>query len=93
MPRPAGRSSNFASDTHVLYAGWVMGHMSKADLPFQPVLDDQGNYTNRVTVTTPEGVVITLIIPPPPDDWRFDFGAVSAPLPFATANATTETPT
>ena len=65
------RTSNFASDNHVLYAGWIMGHMVKAGLPFTPVVDPDGNYTNRVTVTTPEGVVITLLIPAPPDDWKF----------------------
>jgi hypothetical protein len=81
MPRPAGRSSNFASDTHVLYCGWVMGHMARAGLPFQPVLDDEGNYTNRVEVTTLEGVVVTLIVPPPPDDWRFDYSAPQTPTP------------
>lgn len=64
-------TSNFVNDNHVLYAGWVMGTMVKAGLPFAPVRDDQGNYTNRVTTTTPDGVVITLLIPAPPEDWTF----------------------
>jgi len=78
MPaKSPGRSSNFVSDQHVLYVGWVLGHMQKAELPFTPVTDEHGNLTNRVTVPTPVGVVLTLIIPPPPDDWKFTLDGAS----------------
>ena len=70
MPRASRPPSNFTSDRHVLYAGWVMGQMLRSGLPFEPVLDPEGNYTNRVTVGPPQGGQrITLVIPPPPDDW------------------------
>jgi len=71
MTKPAGRPSNFVSDQHTLYCGWVMGLMVKAGLPFEPVADEHGNFTNRVSVPTLSGVGITLLIPPPPDDWKF----------------------
>lgn len=76
-PKASSRPSNFVSDQHVLFCGWVLGHMVRSGLPFEPVRDADGNYTNRVNVTTPEGVVFTLIIPPPPDDWKFTPGAES----------------
>ena len=71
MPRAARAPSNFVNDLHVLYAGWVLGAMIKAGLTgIEPVYDEAGMVTNRVTVTTPDGAV-TLVIPPPPDGWRF----------------------
>ena len=71
MPRQARPQSSFVNDSHVLYTGWVLGSMVKAGLPFTPVYDSEGIVTNRVQVTTPDGVVITLLVPPPPDDWTF----------------------
>ena len=61
MTKPAGRPSNFVSDQHTLYCGWVMGLMVKAGLPFEPVADEHGNFTNRVSVPTLSGVGITLL--------------------------------
>lgn len=73
MPRPARPASNFTSDRHTLYAGWVLGELIRSGLPVEPVRDASGNYTNRITVNPPLGGesahAVTLMIPPPPDDW------------------------
>lgn len=68
MPRASRPPSNFTSDNHTLYAGWVLGELAKQKLPLKAVRDDQGNYTNRVTLDA-GGASVTLLIPPPPDDW------------------------
>jgi hypothetical protein len=59
----------FDSDRHALYVGWVVGIAQKHGLRPYPVTDDDGNYTDRVVVRTPGGYDITVIVPPPPDDW------------------------
>jgi hypothetical protein len=83
MPRASRPASNFTSDRHVLYAGWVMGEMIRSGLPFVPIRDADGNYTNRVTLAPPLGgdnaPQITLLIPPPPDDWDLLNGGTSGP--------------
>jgi len=74
MPTKPSRKSNFVSDNHALYCGQVLGLMMKAGLPFEPVVDDDGDLTNRVTVATSlPNLTITLLIPPPPDGWKMDF--------------------
>jgi len=76
MPRsatPAHPPSNFASDNHALYFGWILGLMVKSGLPVQPVVDDDGNYTNRVLLDLAGGLPqVQLLIPVPPDGWKFD---------------------
>jgi hypothetical protein len=82
MPRASRPPSNFTSDRHVLYAGWVMGEMLRTGLPFEPVVDADGNYTNRFVINPPAGSdtpKITLVIPPPPDDWNLFNGDTSGP--------------
>jgi len=66
MPR---NPSNFESDRHTLYAGWVIGELLRSGTDATPVRDDDGNYTNRLVLNHHGGSRITLIIPPPPSDW------------------------
>lgn len=61
--------SNFVDDRHNLYCGWVFGLALKYDLPLQPIYDD-GNFTNRMAMALPNGITITIVVPPPPDDWQ-----------------------
>lgn len=78
MPRSARPASNFTSDRHTLYAGWVLAQLLRSGLPVTPVRDADGNYTNRVHVHPPLGgdpKPVTLMIPPPPDDWDLFNGA------------------
>jgi len=69
MPRAQVPASNFTSDRHVLYAGWVLGELMRCLPTVTPIRDTEGNYTNRVTLTLEGDATITLLIPPPPDDW------------------------
>jgi hypothetical protein len=73
MPRTAPTRHNFTSDNHALYAATVLRLMAQNGLPVTPVLDGDNSYTNRVELALPStGGTITLLIPPPPDTWRFD---------------------
>lgn len=59
--------SNFADDRHALYVGWVLGTAHKHGA--EPVLDEDGNYTDRISV--PIGAQsITVLVPPPPAHWK-----------------------
>ena len=57
------------SARHAHYAGWVIGLAQGHDLPVEPELDDNGNHTDRFTLAL-GGHTITLVVPPPPDDWE-----------------------
>jgi hypothetical protein len=72
---------NFVDDRHALYAGWVLGVALNNGLDALPVVDADGNATDRITVQLQRpadvfepvvDVTITLVVPPPPDDWRLD---------------------
>ena len=71
MPRTPAPPPPSMTTNHALYVGWVLGLAAKAGLAVTPVLDDDGNYTNRIMVPVGEQP-ITLLIPAPPDTWRFD---------------------
>ena len=66
---------HFIGDRHALYVGWVCGIAMRNGIYVRNVLDDDGNYTDRITVELydptqrPVKVTMTLVIPPPPDDW------------------------
>lgn len=64
----------FVDDRHALYAGWVLGIAKRNGVPLEPVVDDDGNYTDRLTAELKDSdwgpVTITLVVPPPPDDWK-----------------------
>lgn len=56
---------------HALYVGWVLGIALRHDVLATPVLDEDENYTDHLEVYVPaNGVTITVIVPPPPDDWE-----------------------
>jgi hypothetical protein len=61
--------SNFKNERHNLYCGWVMGQAVKFGIVAEPVIDDDGNYTDRVRLPEIDGVAIELVIPEPPAEW------------------------
>jgi len=64
--------SNFLSDRHTLYVGWVLGIALSNGLDVVPVVDEAGNYTDRLQLLLDGGspaVTITIVIPEPPEDW------------------------
>ena len=60
--------SNFESDAHALYTGWVIGRMIKEEMPVVPRVDEQGDYKPEVDLDI-GGYIVTLVIPSPPDEW------------------------
>jgi hypothetical protein len=64
---------NFTDDRHALYAGWVIGTAMRHGVQLEPIVDDDGNYTDQLRLVH-AGLDITLIVPPPPDDWKFPDG-------------------
>ena len=64
--------SNFISDRHSLYVGWVIGIAHRNGVPLEPVRDDAGDWTDRAELTLSPHVTITLVVPPPPDDWTLE---------------------
>lgn len=67
--------TNFVDERHCLYVGWVVGIALRNGVPAKPILDDAGNYTDRIAFTgwdASDGVVveITMIVPPPPVEWE-----------------------
>jgi hypothetical protein len=67
---------HFEDATHALYVGWVLGLAMRQGLPLYPVVDEDGDYTDELRFELPidgdDTFVLTLTVPPPPDDWRFD---------------------
>ena len=64
----------FVDDRHALYVGWVLGCAMRAGVDARPVVDDDGNYTDRLVIELPDqaepvAYTITVVVPPPPDDW------------------------
>ena len=65
-------TEHFVDDNHALYVGWVLGIALRMGVPARPVMDDDGNYTDRMVVEFGPNVTIALVVPPPPDDWSPD---------------------
>jgi len=59
---------------HALYAGCVVALALQQGLALEPLMDAEGNYTAEFMVTLrpsrADAIVVTLVIPPPSDDWR-----------------------
>ena len=59
---------------HAQYVSWVAGLATKNGLDVRPILDDAGNWTDRLEcflrpyLLGPR-VVVTLVVPPPLEDW------------------------
>jgi hypothetical protein len=68
--------SNFESDRHALYVGWVVGMARKHGLRVIPVIDDHGDYTDHIEVELPANETrygidhITVVIGAPPEEWH-----------------------
>jgi hypothetical protein len=65
----------FVDDRHAQYAGWVLGIALKNGVPVTNVVDEHGNHTDRLQLELhdpkqrPTKLMVTLVVPPPPDDW------------------------
>lgn len=66
------QQAHFIDDRHALYVGWVRGIAHRHHVPLEPVFDEAGNYTDRLSMTLSERVTLTFVVPPPPDDWSID---------------------
>lgn len=55
-------------ERHALYVGWALGIAHRNGVRAEPVIDDDGNYTNRLRIPALDPR-LELIVPPPPDDW------------------------
>lgn len=62
----------FVDDRHALYAGSIIGIAMREGVVAHPVVDDDGNYTDRIWI---EGLGVELVVPEPPADWTLDGGA------------------
>ena len=73
LAEPPFNSGHFAGgDRHALYVGWVLGLAMRHGLPVTLVDDEHGNHTDRLAVIVSPTLTITVVVPPPPDDWTFD---------------------
>lgn len=57
------------NDRHALYVGWTLGIAMRHGIAARPVVDGNGDYTDLLLIEAPDGITITLAVPPPPDDW------------------------
>lgn len=65
------KPSNYQSDDHVLFAGMLLGLAWRHRLPVSIVTDDDGDYLPQWTLDMPglpNGVKLTVHVPPPPAD-------------------------
>lgn len=61
---------------HALYAGWVLGIARRNGIDAQPVLDDAGNYTDRIAFPVAGYAVnVVVVVPPPPAGWSLPAGS------------------
>lgn len=60
---------HFANDRHALYAGWLIGTAMREGVVIHPIVNQDGNYTDRIWVAS---LNAELVVPEPPDDWDFD---------------------
>ena len=60
---------------HAQYVGWMCGIARKNGVPLLPVLADDGGYSDQLGLSlfpagTEQRLKLTVVVPPPPDDWR-----------------------
>lgn len=60
------------SERHALFVGSVLGLAMRNGLHVTPVADDDGNYTDQMVIDFDRGLRVTVVVPPPPDDWSFE---------------------
>jgi hypothetical protein len=63
---------NWADERHALYVGAVCGLAIYHGLDIVGDVDDQGDWTDRIVIRFSDEVYVTVIVPPPPDDWTLD---------------------
>jgi hypothetical protein len=59
---------SFLDDRHILYVGWVLGIAVRNGLHAEPIVQD-GLYTDAIAIDM-GGRQITIVVPPPPDEWK-----------------------
>jgi hypothetical protein len=57
------------NDRHAHYVGWVWGIALNNGLDVKPMVNIDGDYTDRLVMTFPSGEIVVLIVPPPPPEW------------------------
>lgn len=68
MPTPKKKFKYFESDDHALVSGMMVGLAAIHGLILQPVIDEEGNYTNRYEIVhekLPHGLRVFLSVEPP----------------------------
>jgi hypothetical protein len=64
--------SPFVDERHALYVGWIVGLGMRNGVDVRPIVDGEGNYTDRVWVGgLAAGIRVELVVPYPPDNWEF----------------------
>lgn len=58
------------SERHALYVGWALGVALRQGVPIEPVRDEAGNYTDRLVLHVSDQADLTVVVPPPPEDWQ-----------------------
>jgi hypothetical protein len=64
-----GSEPLFESDRHALYCGWIAGIAMKHGFDMSIVTDEDGNYTDRFVLRLKPYATITVVVPPPPEEW------------------------
>jgi hypothetical protein len=59
-------------ERHPLYVGAVLGLARRHGLDATGEIDEEGGWTDRITIRFGEGLNVTLIVPPPAADWTLD---------------------
>lgn len=62
----------FADDRHALYAGILAAALAMEGYAVSLIVDEDGNYTNRLAFPTSRGLTYELIIPEPPEGWKLE---------------------
>ena len=57
-------------DRHALFIGCVAGIAMRNGLRVEFVDDEHGVHTDRLLITIEPNVSVTVIVPPPPEDWK-----------------------
>lgn len=61
--------TGIVDDRHTFYVGWVCGLARLHGLPFEPIPDAAGIYTDRLRLIVADGPDIEIVVPYPPEGW------------------------
>lgn len=59
----------WTDERHPLFVGAVLGQAMRHGLDVRPEIDEDGDYTDRLVLDLGDDVRLTLVVPPPPEDW------------------------